>query len=111
MKAGVFFYLSGEHPDLPEGEVRAILEAEGFGYEIRVGFPQVLRLVLDPSALGSVGERAGMTHVCCLEMFACDADMDAVRATFDRCPELEIEGTFEVRVRRIMGSSPHMRTM
>lgn len=111
MIGNVFFYLSGIHPILPEAEVKAILEAEGFKYGEKMSFPQLLRLETDPKSLRRVGERAGMTHVCCREMFTCGANIDVIKEAFEESPVFpDLKGTFEVRVRRVMGGSPQIQT-
>lgn len=111
MTKNVFFYLSGEHPALPEAEVKAILQAEGIDYAIRMSFPQVLRLSTDLKAVPIVGKRAGMTHVCGEELFSCNAKIEEIREILEMGIRLPRKGTFEVRVRRILGSSPEISSM
>ena len=49
--AKLFFLLSGAHQTLPISEVQAILEAEGYNYQILDKLTQVLRLEADPDSV------------------------------------------------------------
>lgn len=76
--AELFFFLSGEHEHLPTSELKAILETDGYTYEISEKLDQVLRLKADESCLEAVKLRAAFTRFCGLELFTCQAKTDAI---------------------------------
>ena len=103
-----FFLLSGAHQTLPIAEVQAILEAEGYNYQILDKLTQVLRLKVDPESVTAIQSRSAYTRVCCQEIFSCGANLseifDNIRSTsFD---DFIGDESFAVRVRRIMGVTP-----
>jgi len=109
----VFFLVSGEHPTLPSSEVKAVLEAEGFTYEVLDGFPQVFRVRSDISCIEAVQRRASMTRVCGVEAFYCKAGMDEIFRGVEEAdfsPYIDENESFAVRVRRIRGSSIGIET-
>ncbi len=102
--AKLFFLLSGESESLPAAEVKAILEAEGYGYENAEALDQTLRLEADPNCVRAVQVRAAFTRLCALELFTSDATEKAVveaagNADFEAV--LKPGETFSVRVNRI----------
>jgi len=60
----LFFLLSGEHPELPQAEARAILEAERVPYAIVSSEYKLLVLESNLRALESVGARSLMVECC-----------------------------------------------
>ena len=102
--AKLFFLLSGESETLPAAEVKAILEAEGYGYSSPQVLDQTLRLEAEISCVKAVQVRAAFTRLCALEVFisaatettaceaACNADFEAI---------LKPGESFSVRINRI----------
>lgn len=112
--AGLFFLVSGESPTLPFSEVRSILEAEGFTYQVMKAQTQVLRLQADPKCVKPVAFRSAMTRVCGIEAFNCKADPSEI---FENVKKADVSSlmsdaeTFAVRVRRVRGSSPEIDSL
>jgi tRNA (guanine10-N2)-dimethyltransferase len=112
--AKLFYLLSGEHENLPFSELRAILEAEGFAYEVLEKLDQVARLEVDPACVEVIIHRAALTRICALELANCRANMvDIVKAaTSMRLDEfLSKEASFAVRVRRVRNSATSIDIM
>ncbi|KYH42542.1 MAG: tRNA (guanine-N2)-dimethyltransferase [Candidatus Bathyarchaeota archaeon B26-1] len=112
--ATLFFLLSGENPTLPSSEARAILEAEGFRYDVLEELTQLLRVEADPECVRRISSRSSLVRVCGLELFNCEADLgvileEAGRTVFD--PLIGEGETFAVRVRRVRGASPALSCM
>jgi tRNA (guanine10-N2)-dimethyltransferase len=109
--AKLFFLLSGEHPTLPLSELRAILEAEGYEYQILERLTQVLRVEADIKSVEALKSRSAMTRVCGLWLFSCDA---AVVSILEKARSASLEDliergeSFAVRVRRIGGTAPNI---
>ena len=104
----IFFLVSGENPTLPFSEVKSILEAEGFTYEVLKSFPQVLRVHADPNCLETVQCRASMTRICGVEVFNCQAEMKEINRNIEEADIASHIGeneSFAVRVKRVRGSS------
>jgi len=100
----LFFLLSGESQTLPPAEVKAILEAEGYGYENAEVLDQVLRLKADACCVKAVQVRAAFTRLCALEIFVSGATEEAATQTAaesDFEAVLKIGESFSVRVNRI----------
>jgi len=102
--AKLFFLLSGEHETLPVSELKAILEAEGYVYEVLEKLDQALRLNADLSCTETVKRRAALTRICGLELFCCKAEtaeiMESLCST--NIDEVLREGeSFVVRVKRV----------
>ena len=100
----LFFLLSGEHPLLPHAELKAILEAEGFSFQVLEELDQLLRLECDPSCSEKVISRASMSRACCLEVFSCRADEDEILKMASEAPlqeHVRPGQSFRVRVKRV----------
>ena len=102
--AKLFFLLSGESETLPAAEVKAILEAEGFGFEEPQVLDQILRLKACPDCAKPVQVRAAFTRLCAQEIFVSEATEDAAvkaagKADFEAV--LQPGESFSVRVNRI----------
>jgi len=107
--AGLFFLVSGESPTLPSSEVRSILEAEGFSYQILSALTQVLRFNADPSCIKPIAFRSAMTRVCGIEILNCKASPTEIFENIEMAEISSFMGeseTFAVRMRRVKGSSP-----
>jgi tRNA (guanine10-N2)-dimethyltransferase len=102
--AKLFFLLSGESESLPASEVKAILEAEGYGYINPEVLDQTLRLEADPDCVKAVQIRAAFTRFCALELFTSDATENAVieaAGNADFKAVLKPGENFSVRINRI----------
>lgn len=109
--ARLFFVVSGENPTLPYSEVKSILSAEGFEYEVIGEQTQVLRVEADPKCVESIKFRSALARYCCLEIFACRADMDEIRLNVENVDFtrfLNDGESFVVRVLRVRGASPNL---
>ena len=104
MVANLFFLLSGEHESLPVAELKAILETEGYDYEVLEKLDQVVRLEADLNCIEAVKRRAALTRLCALELFNCEAKMSsivkAIRST-DFSQVLKENESFVVRVKHV----------
>jgi len=80
----IFFVLSGEHPTLPWTELRSVLEAESFTYEILDRKRQVIRLRTDERALLRVDARCGLTRAGCLELALLEPDLEKISRALQR---------------------------
>jgi tRNA (guanine10-N2)-dimethyltransferase len=102
--AKLFFLLSGEHETLPVSELKAILEAEGYTYEVLERLDQALRLESDSSCTEAVKHKAAFTRLCGLEFFSCKAEIsEIVRAlrSINLSEVLRESESFAVRVKRV----------
>jgi tRNA (guanine10-N2)-dimethyltransferase len=103
----LFFLLHGDHPTLPAGEVRAILEAEEFPHRIKEGFPQILRCSLDEAHIPVILRRAYMTRLCAEELFAVKDDPAEILSALDdaliHCPRMR--AGFSLMLHRVQRTS------
>ena len=102
--AKLFFLLSGENVTLPAAELRAILEAEGFTFEVKEQLDQVVRLEASQYSVNSVHRRSAYTRTCGLELFACEAEENAIMKSAEAVDFKSVlsEGeSFAVRVKRV----------
>ena len=112
--ARLFFLVSGESTTLPSSEVRSILEAEGFSYQVLEGLTHVLRFEADPNCVKPVAFRSAMARVCGIEIFDCKANPRDITENAERAEVASLMGdsdTFAVRVRRVRGSSPEIDSL
>lgn len=112
--ANLFFLISGEFESLSFAELKAILEAEGYPYTITEKLDQTVRLQADQTCVSKVSHRSGYTRICCLELFTCTANDEAINeaAIATDFTSLLSEGeTFEVRIRRIKEYTTKEATM
>jgi tRNA (guanine10-N2)-dimethyltransferase len=102
--AKLFFLLSGEYETLPASELTAILEAEGYAFELVDKLDQVVRLEADQNSVKAVQRRSAYTRICALELFACDAQESAIMKAADSTSFQNVLGegeSFAVRVKRV----------
>ena len=102
--ANLFFLLSGESESLPPAEVKAILEAESYGYSNPQVLDQLLRLEAEVGCVKAVQVRAAFTRLCAWEIFVSDATEAAsveAAAHADFETVLKPGESFSVRVNRI----------
>ena len=100
----LFFFLSGEHEDLPVAELKAVLETEGFQYRIIGKLDQVLRLEADPDCTQALKRRAAFTRLCALELFTCEVNVSSIiRCLNDAhlARVLEENESFVVRIKHV----------
>ena len=100
----LLFLLKGDHETLPRAEVEAILEAEGFSYQVRPGAPQVFRCLAPIDAAYRVAERAYYLRACVEELFTAPDDPSTILSSLsDLELSLQAGGRFWVRLRRVRG--------
>jgi tRNA (guanine10-N2)-dimethyltransferase len=102
--AKLFFLLSGEHETLPVSELKAILEAEGYTYEVLEKLDQALRLETDASCAEVVKHRAALTRICGLELLTCKAETSEMVTALRSINLNNVLGeseSFAVRVKRV----------
>ncbi len=102
--AKLFFLLSGESESLPAAEVKAILEAEGYGYGNVEVLDQTLRLESELGSVQAVQVRAAFTRLCALELFKSDAtetEISKTASNTDFKAVLKPGESFSVRINRI----------
>jgi tRNA (guanine10-N2)-dimethyltransferase len=104
----LMFFLSGEHPTLPEAEVRGAIKAEGGAYELLEKLDQVL--VLETEVRPSkIAERLALCREVCLHLCTSNADevLEAVGSS-DLPDFLDVRKTFAVRVERAKTHCPEV---
>jgi len=102
--AKLFFLLSGENETLPAAELKAILEAEGFAYEVKEQLDQLVMLEAAQDSVKAVHRRSAYTRTCALELFACEAEEKAIMKSAEAVDFRSVLGegeSFAVRVRRV----------
>jgi len=112
--AKLFFLLSGEFETLSFSELKAILTAEGYVYQIVEKLDQTVRLEADMESVKQLQRRSAYTRVCALELFTCDANNEAITQAAEAADFQSIlrQGeTFAVRIRRIKEYSTKNDTM
>ena len=107
----LFFQVSGEHPTLPFAELKAVLEAEGFPYQVTGQLSQVLRIKANSECIKPIVFRAALTRICNVEIACSNATPKEI---FDKVNSSSLKDflqsgeTFVVRIRRIGESSPDL---
>jgi tRNA (guanine10-N2)-dimethyltransferase len=112
--AKLFFLLSGENETLPAAELIAILEAEGFAFEVKEKLDQLVRLDADLRSVQAVHRRSAYTMTSALELFACQAEEDAITEAAentDFTKALNAGESFAVRIKRIKEHAPQVSTV
>jgi tRNA (guanine10-N2)-dimethyltransferase len=110
----LFFLVSGEFETLSFSELKAILETEGYSYEVVEKLDQTIRLQADLESVQQVLRRSAYTRVCSQELFVCDANDLAVMKALNNVGFAGVLGkseTFEVRIRRIKEYAAKEATM
>jgi tRNA (guanine10-N2)-dimethyltransferase len=110
----LFLLLSGEHEALPVSEAKAILEAEGYMYEVSENLEQVLRLKADRACANVLKQRAAFTRMCALELFSCEAKLPSIIKSVqstDWQAVLSEDESFAVRVKHIKEYSRRINGM
>jgi tRNA (guanine10-N2)-dimethyltransferase len=112
--AELFFLLSGENETMPAAELKAILEAEGFAFEVKERLDQLVRLVADQNSVDVIHRRSALTRTCGFELFACEAEEAAIMKAANSVNFGGFLGegeSFAVRVRRVKGYSEKIRSV
>jgi tRNA (guanine10-N2)-dimethyltransferase len=112
--AKLFFLISGEYESLSFGELKAILETEGYAYSLTEKLDQTVRLEADASSVQQIQRRSAYTRVCALELFTSEATDEAITQAAEATNFRDIitKGeTFAVRIRRIKEYSTKDATM
>lgn len=102
--AKLFFLLSGENETLPFAELNAILATEGFAYQLTEKLDQTVRLDCDLNCVQAVHSRAAYTMASALELFACQAEENAILhavENMDLREVLSVGESFAVRIKRV----------
>jgi len=96
--------LKGDHQTLPKAEVEAILEAEGYSYDVKPGAPQIFRCLAPLEAAFRVAGRAYYLRACMEELLV-SPDEPSVILSHLRGVELDPAAgrRFWVRLRRVRG--------
>jgi len=104
MVSKLFFLLSGEHETLPTSELKAIMETEGYSFQILEKLDQTLRVETDPNCVEAVKRRAAFTRTCGLELFTCEAEpsqiIKAIRS-INLNAVLKRKESFVVRIKHV----------
>ncbi len=112
--AKLFFFLSGEHDELPFSELTAVLEAEGYSFQILERLDQVARLRVSKKSVDAVKRRAALTRVCTLELFCCEAKIPSIIKALKSARVQTIlskKDSFVIRVRHVKEYSPTINGM
>ena len=102
--ASLFFLLSGEHESLPVSELKAILETEGYRYEVLEKLDQVVRLKSSSKCVEALKRRAAFTRICAQELFNCKAETAAIvkaMRSVGFAKTLKANEAFVVRVKHV----------
>ena len=111
-KCRLFFLVSGEHPDLPRAEVKAILEAESLPYTIVGSEYRLVTVESDLQALERVGARSLMVELCGRAVSETDGARPAIRKILESADlsDFVSEGeSFAVRSVRLGGAQRELR--
>lgn len=109
--SSLFFLVSGEHPTLPFAELKAILEAEKYEYQVLEKLSQVLRVKVDIDSVKSIEFRSALTRVCSIELLCCSAEAEEIFKTVRLAPLDEFiqkSESFAVRIRRVGENTQHL---
>lgn len=102
--AKLFFLFSGEYETLPSSELKAILEAEDYSYNVLEKLDQTLRLEADSNCVEAIKCRAALTKLCGVELFNCKAETNEIvgAASSAGLNGFLMEGeSFAIRVKRV----------
>ena len=101
MTEKLFFIISGEHPTLPEAELRAILEAEKCQYQIVKSVPKLLLIEAPRSCIETVSSRSSMCTMSGTYILECHDDRGSIQRAIKDADLSDIFGSgdsFSVRV-------------
>ncbi len=112
--AKLFFLLSGENETLPAAELKAILKAEEYSYNITEKLDQLVRLEADLNSVKAVHRRSAYTMTSALELFTCQAQDKAINQAADATNfknAINKGESFAVRIKRVKEYSAKSDTM
>lgn len=112
--SNLFFLISGEFETLSFSELRAILEAENYPYQLLEKYDQTVRLKADLQSVKQILRRSAYTRICGQELFCCEATNQAITEAANEAGFQKILGdkeSFAVRIRRIKEYSTKEDTM
>jgi tRNA (guanine10-N2)-dimethyltransferase len=98
------FILSGEHDTLPQAELCAILESEGFSYSVRSKEKRILLMDVKPEGAKIATQRAGLTNQSSIVAFESISEEKAVLQSVrkvDFTPWILPKSRFGVKITRI----------
>ena len=109
-----FFLLSGEHLELPNAEIEAILESEQITTGQKAALDQVFLIETTPDGLRLIADRAAMVHGGGLHLITTRINQSDWKTQLKAgLSEIEIPlqagSSFAVRARRIKRSCPHIK--
>ncbi len=81
MSQRMFFIISGEHPTLPEAELRAILEAEECQFRLIESVPKLLLVETSGSYEKVVSSRSAMCSISGIILLECPDDQTSIQET------------------------------
>jgi len=111
-KSRLFYLVSGEHPELPQAEVKAILESESIPYKVMGSGYRLITLESGPQALERVAARSLMTEVCghVVSEIQCGTDSNVKVSESQNLTSFVSEGeSFAVRSVRVAGGQSSIR--
>jgi tRNA (guanine10-N2)-dimethyltransferase len=79
------FILSGEHPTLPLAELRAILDAEGYGYKIEAQWNRIVLVRVDPQGARIATRRSGLVNHASVVFFESLSDETQIMEMLQKC--------------------------
>jgi tRNA (guanine10-N2)-dimethyltransferase len=112
--AKLFFILSGEHENLPASELKAVLDAEGFAYQVSEKLDQIIRLEAEPECVEAIRRRVALTRICGLELFSCETQMSTIIKNMHAASLDGVLGkneSFAVRLKRVRNYASKIREM
>ena len=101
MSQKLFFVISGEHPTLPDAELKAALEAESCQFRLIESVPKLLLIEAPLSCLEVVSDRSSMCAISGIVILECSSDQASVRQAIgeaDLSDILKPNDSFSVRV-------------
>lgn len=109
-----FFFLSGEHLELPKAEVEAILESEQIATGRQVSLDQVFLIETTREGLQLIADRAAMVHGGGLHLITARIDQSNYKMHLKTILNeieipLKVGSSFAVRGKRIKRSCPHIK--
>ncbi len=110
----LFFLLSGEYETLSFSELKAILETEGYTYNVTEKLDQTARIETDTTSIPHILRRSAYTRTIAQELFASDDTDEAITEAAEKTCFRDVikqDETFAVRIRRIKEYSTKDDTM
>jgi len=96
----LFFYLSGEHETLPQGEVLATLESLDINHSIIEALDQAFLISTDLKETETLKKRLAFTHAIFEYLGSCNPTYNDIIAYIHGLT-IEVKGSYAVRVKRV----------